>query len=210
MRARSAVASCLGVLPLMLSQLLLAPACTRDSGERDRGRPGDAAKEVSRGDTVGSDRSRTEGASLGDAAMDANRGDSSASDAARDDRAPASDAKCDSLFPVKDAAPADAGPKYDGPRSDLRDALTKADASTVRSPCLTTPCGPNAKLCGGQCVPLTDPGHNCASPGCASCKVYNATSICVAGHCAASCAQGFGDCSKDLNDGCETGPLSGG
>ncbi len=73
----------------------------------------------------------------------------------------------------------------------------------------TAGCNANQKSCGSQCVTLDNPNFGCAGASCDPCVIANATTQCAQGKCAlAKCNTGFGDCNKDLTNGCETNLLT--
>jgi hypothetical protein len=67
-------------------------------------------------------------------------------------------------------------------------------------------CADNQKSCGGKCVGLEDPTTGCGNTDCQPCPIQNATGSCTQdGRCSFSaCKQGFKDCNKQPDDGCET------
>lgn len=66
-------------------------------------------------------------------------------------------------------------------------------------------CPAGEKACDDACVPVTDPNHGCASPGCAPCTLPHAGALCTpAGTCAIdACIGAYLDCDGDPTNGCE-------
>lgn len=66
-------------------------------------------------------------------------------------------------------------------------------------------CAAGKKLCLGLCVDVNDPTYGCSPTGCEPCDLDHATTACRAGACAVgACADGYGDCNRAADDGCET------
>jgi len=58
-------------------------------------------------------------------------------------------------------------------------------------------CGPNRKLCAGQCVEQTDKAYGCTRTGCDPCRLDNAIPRCEEGTCVVdACLFGF-DCPEE-------------
>ncbi|HEX2673621.1 MAG TPA: hypothetical protein VHM25_22235 [Polyangiaceae bacterium] len=67
-------------------------------------------------------------------------------------------------------------------------------------------CGSNRKLCGDQCVELSDPAYGCTRDECAPCRLTNAIPRCDGETCVvAACLFGF-DCPEEKT-GCLTNVL---
>jgi hypothetical protein len=66
-------------------------------------------------------------------------------------------------------------------------------------------CGPNAKVCLGQCVMASDPRFGCSPSDCgAPCALPYAKAVCKANACSVlECKSGWSDCNGDPSDGCE-------
>lgn len=100
----------------------------------------------------------------------------------------------------EDASPSPAAP--DGGRSSGSSSGVGVDGSSA--------CKQGEKLCSDNCVGLDDPKTGCGGDLCDPCPATtgaNTVPACLAGVCKPGCAQGFGDCNKNADDGCET-PVS--
>ena len=136
--------------------------------------PGDIAADVAR-DAV-SDAPRDAGS---DVATD------TATDVARDVAADVIDAATDVASDV---------------RADVADVIDAADVDTCTSP---------RARCGAECVDLSRDVHRCGAcdRDCAAlAHVNGAAATCSAGSCviAGACASGFGDCDRNVDNGCES------
>jgi hypothetical protein len=66
-------------------------------------------------------------------------------------------------------------------------------------------CAFGEKSCNGQCVKRTDPAFGCGSQSCDPCSIPHAVPDCGVKDCrVGSCEQGYFDCNKDVQDGCES------
>jgi serine/threonine protein kinase len=81
-----------------------------------------------------------------------------------------------------------------------------ADAAAVVGSAGAARCDPGAKSCDGLCVSSERPEHGCGAPGCAPCRLANATPRCGRdGACSiAVCYRGYDDCDGNPDNGCET------
>lgn len=65
-------------------------------------------------------------------------------------------------------------------------------------------CSSDEKLCGGECVAISDPHYGCDSESCSPCPSH-AVHLCNAGSCQfVECLPEWGDCDTDPANGCET------
>jgi hypothetical protein len=80
----------------------------------------------------------------------------------------------------------------------------------VAAPSGICPCAAGSKPCKNGCVPLDEPAFGCSLESCDPCPLgANARVGCANGTCAiAGCNEGFADCDKDLESGCETSLLT--
>jgi hypothetical protein len=84
-------------------------------------------------------------------------------------------------------------------------AACQPDLSNLE-PKTAAECGADAKPCGWRCVPLDDPSTACAhTDSCSPCPVdQHEVGVCgPAGACQTICAEGWGDCNGNPDDGCE-------
>jgi hypothetical protein len=65
-------------------------------------------------------------------------------------------------------------------------------------------CKGGAICCGSACLDVSSDTDNCGACGNKCRPVANGTPICSGGQCVAKCSDGFGDCDRQVNNGCET------
>src|SRR5262249_33658242 len=66
------------------------------------------------------------------------------------------------------------------------------------------PCTVDQKVCGQECVGLTDPAYGCSATECSPCSLDHASAACTADACdVAGCEAGFQSCDGDGTNGCE-------
>jgi hypothetical protein len=83
-------------------------------------------------------------------------------------------------------------------------ASASPSPTPISSPTPTATCPPGQVLCAGGCKDLHVDVNNCGSCG-NVCAVANGIPGCVNGQCViSSCIGGFGDCNRNVSDGCET------
>lgn len=100
------------------------------------------------------------------------------------------------------SADAGAAPSQDGAAAALDASADAAlDASTDAG--LVCEAGV-AKVCSGSCVPVDDPATGCGGASCAPCAFAHAKAACRSSSCSVGeCLEGFGNCNRDEQDGCE-------
>jgi hypothetical protein len=70
---------------------------------------------------------------------------------------------------------------------------------------LTEGCAEDEKLCADGCQSKDRTKYGCGSEDCKPCNFDHATAECRDGKCSfVGCESGWGDCNKDVSDGCET------
>jgi hypothetical protein len=78
-----------------------------------------------------------------------------------------------------------------------------SDHACVPACSATRPCDAGGTCCSGACVDVKANAENCGACG-TKCAAKNGTAACSAGTCAiGACADGFADCDKKYDDGCE-------
>jgi hypothetical protein len=79
------------------------------------------------------------------------------------------------------------------------------DTSQIDAADSMVQCPPGSKACAGHCVLKDEPSTGCGAPGCASCALAHASSMCdSAFQCRIEkCVLGFADCNSLDSDGCE-------
>lgn len=64
-------------------------------------------------------------------------------------------------------------------------------------------CTKPAVCCSGKCVDVTKDVNHCGKCD-SACSTNHASAKCSFSQCSATCASGYGDCNRDVKDGCET------
>lgn len=86
--------------------------------------------------------------------------------------------------------------------------LSACPTPQPNSICTADPdCTKPAVCCAGKCVDTRTSVNHCGLCGNA-CSATNGSAKCSAGQCSITCASGYGDCNRDVKDGCETDTTS--
>ncbi len=135
---------------------------------------------------------------------DFSKGPAPSGDASTDDSSVESDSSmvADGTTPMEASPDTGSGPEGGGPEAGPTDSGPPHDAGDGGG------CGVGNELCSATCVALDDPAH-CGSCGhnCNTLPNVTGSTTCAAGVCTVpptSCATGYGHCTANPDDGCET------